>query len=306
MGGIPIRRLFGFGFARSHDTMSTMPIISEVAGGSEQRPHRMLTVCGGTNVGSKREQNQDTFVIADLESGRVSKPCISTDVWVSRPGVLMLVCDGMGGPPAGDVAAQLAASSIKNDLQAEGENVGQAPAHSLKRAVVGANRKILDEANAHPEERGMGTTCTAALLSPDRLAVAQVGDSRAYLLREGQLRVLTRDQNLGAQLLDAGVLQIHEIETFPYRRALSQALGTRPNVKPVITDVDLREGDRVLLCSDGLHGPVSDETIGAIMSGTADISEVSTSLIEAALAAGGPDNVTVVVADCGPLTRGTN
>jgi serine/threonine protein phosphatase PrpC len=220
--------------------------------------------------------------------------------------VLMLVCDGMGGPPAGDVAAQLAATSIKNELEAEGENVGQAPVHSLNRAVLGANRAILDEANAHPEERGMGTTCTAALLSPDRLAVAQVGDSRAYLLREGELRVLTRDQNLGAQLVDAGVLKMHEVETFPYRHALSQALGTRSHVKPVITDMDLREGDRVLLCSDGLHGPVSDEAIGAIMSSTPDISEVSTSLIAAALAAGGPDNVTVVVADCGPLERDTN
>lgn len=282
----------------------TIPDMSEVI--PEPRPHRMLTVCGGTNVGSKREQNQDTFVIADLESGRVSKPCIRTDVWVSRPGVLMLVCDGMGGPPAGDVAAQLAATSIKNDLEAEGENVGQAPAHSLNRAVLGANRAILDEANAHPEERGMGTTCTAALLSPDRLAVVQVGDSRAYLLREGQLRVLTRDQNLGAQLVDAGVLKTDEVETFPYRHALSQALGTRPHVKPVITDVDLREGDRVLLCSDGLHGPVSDEAIGAIMGATPDIGEVSTSLIAAALAAGGPDNVTVVVADCGPMKRDAN
>src|SRR5450631_4418870 len=118
---------------------------------AEERSHRMLTVCGGTNVGSARDHNQDTFVIADLESGRISRPCIRTDVWVARPGVLMLVCDGMGGRAAGDVAAQLAAESIKRRLESEGENVGHAPAHSLKRAVLRANQVILDEARTHPE-----------------------------------------------------------------------------------------------------------------------------------------------------------
>jgi protein phosphatase len=270
---------------------------------SGERPHRLLTVCGGTNVGSKRKENQDTFVIADLESGELSRPCIRTDVWVSRPGVLMLVCDGMGGPAAGAVAAQLAAASIKDELRSEGDNVGRAPVHSLKRAVQGANEAILDQAQVHPEERGMGTTCTAALASPDRLAVAQVGDSRAYLLRDGRLRVLTRDQTLAANLLDAGVLQPDEVARFPSRHIRAQALGTKADVEPVITDVELREGDRVLLCSDGLHGPVSDETIGSIMTRTRDVAEVSEALIAAALAAGGPDNVTVVVADCGPLER---
>ena len=142
-----------------------------------ERPHRMLTVCGGTNIGSEREENQDTFVIADLESGRMSRPCIRTELWVSRPGVLMLVCDGMGGRPAGEVAAQLAAAFINHELQVERDNVGQAPAQSLNRAVLGANKAILDEAKAHPEERGMGTTCTAAIVSPERLAIVQVGDS---------------------------------------------------------------------------------------------------------------------------------
>jgi PPM family protein phosphatase len=270
-----------------------------------ERPHRMLTVCGGTDVGSEREQNQDTFVIADLESGRMSRPCIRTDVWVARPGVLMLVCDGMGGRAAGEVAAELAAASIKDELQAEGENVGQFPVQSLKRAVIGANKAILDEAEAHPEERGMGTTCTAVIVSPDRLAIAQVGDSRAYLLRDGRLHTLTRDQTLASNLVDRGALAPDEVATFPLRHVLAQALGTNAKVIPVITEVELQEGDRVLLCSDGLHGPVSDENIGSIMSHTPEIEEVSQALIAAALAAGGPDNVTVVVADCGPLRQST-
>jgi serine/threonine protein phosphatase PrpC len=270
---------------------------------SEVRPHRLFTVCGGTDTGSQRHQNQDTFVIADLESGRIERPCISTEVWVARPGVLMLVCDGMGGPAAGDVAAQLAASSIKQDLEAEGDNVGRAPTHSLKRAVVQANKVILNEANAHPEERGMGTTCTAALVSPDRLAIAQVGDSRAYLLREGKLVPLTRDQTLVADLLASGALKEDQVEQFPFRHVLAQALGTKPHVTPVITDIEVREDDRVLLCSDGLHGAVPDSTIASILSTSDTVADAAQALIDAALAAGGPDNVTVVVADCGPLSE---
>jgi serine/threonine protein phosphatase PrpC len=263
----------------------------------------MLTVCGGTNVGIARCDNQDTFVIAELESGRISRPCVRTDVWVSRPGLLMLVCDGMGGAPAGDVASQVAAESIKHGLQAEGDNVAQAPNHSLERAVLGANQAILAEAKAHPEERGMGTTCTAAIVSPDRLTIAQVGDSRAYLLRDKRLRVLTRDQSMAEGLVDSGALKPDEVERSPLRHVLVQALGTHSKIQPVITDEQMRAGDRVLLCSDGLHGVVSDETIAAILSGTRDVAEVPKALIAAALAAGGPDNVTVVVADCGPLQQ---
>ena len=270
----------------------------------EERFHRMLAVCGGTNVGSARDQNQDTFVIADLESGRVSRPCIRTDVWIARPGVLMLVCDGTGGRGAGDVAAQLAAQSIKHKLESEGENVGQAPAHSLKRAVLGANQVILAEAKAHPEERGTGTTCTAAIVSPDHLAIAHVGNSRAYLLRDGRLRTLTRDQTASA-LATSRALEADDVDHFPYRHVLAQALGTSADVQPVITDVDLREGDRVVLCSDGLHGTVSDQVISSILTSTPEVAEVSGALIAAALAAGGPDDITVVVADCGPLKRRT-
>lgn len=269
------------------------------------RPHRVFTVCGGTTVGSEREENRDTFVIADLESGQVSRPCIRTDVWVSRPGVLMLVCDGTGDVAAGVGAAELAAASIKHGLEAEGDNVGQAPGYSLKRAVLGANKAILAEVEAHPEERGKGTTCTAAIISPDLLAIAQVGDSRAYLLREGRLHVLTRDQTLASELIDAGVSRPDQIEDLPSRHVLTQALGRRADVQPVITDVELREGDRVLLCSDGLYVPVGDETIAAILGGTPDVLEVSQALIAAAFAAGGRDNVTVVVADCGPMNRRT-
>lgn len=276
---------------------------SVVVVSDSRSPHRILTVCGGTNVGADRKKNQDTFVIAELDSGRVSRPCLRTDVTVSRPGLLMVVCDGMGGAAAGEVASRLAAMSIKEHLQTEGKRAGAAPAQSLEEAVLNANHAILGEAQTHPETKGMGTTCTAAILSPERLAVAQVGDSRAYLLRDGRLRPLTRDQTIAAQLVDSGALRPDEVDRFPYRHVLSQALGTQRDVDPVITDEELREGDRVLLCSDGLHGLVSDDAIAQILGSAGDVAVASETLIAAAVSAGSPDDVTVIVAECGPMER---
>jgi protein phosphatase len=247
----------------------------------------------------RSDTHRDTFVIADLESGRVSRPCIRTDVWVSRPGVLMLVCDG--GPPAGEVAAQLTAVSIRHRLEAEGENVGRAPVHSLRRALQGANRALLAEADSHPAERGMTTTCTAAIVSPDRLALVQAGDSRAYLFRDGSLQTLT-DGETPVELRGGGD-PTPAAARASQREAASQTLGTQADVQPATADVDLRAGDRVLLCSNGLHGLVSDAAIEAILMRTPEVAEASEALISAALAAGGADNVTVVIADCGPLER---
>jgi protein phosphatase len=265
--------------------------------------HRELAVWGGTDIGSKREQNQDAFVITNLASSRTSHVPERVDVFLSRPGVLLLVCDGMGGAPAGDVAAQLAAVAIEDELRAAAAEVVREPGVMLKRAVEGANGAIRAEASAHPEERGMGTTCTAAVCSPEGLSVAQVGDSRAYIFRDRHLERLTRDQTIAARLVDEGVLEPSQVASFPFRHVLAQALGTEGNVRPVVTDHDLRENDRVLICSDGLHGPVDERTIAAILAAVPGAEEAARALIDAALTAGGPDNVTVVVADCGPLDR---
>jgi len=266
-----------------------------------QSPQRLLTVCGGTDIGSKRQQNQDTFVIADLESGVISRPCVRTDVSISRPGLLLLVCDGMGGAAAGDVAAHLAAVSIKHELEIAGSTVVRAPDRSLEHAISQANRAIFNEAETHPAEKGMGTTCTAAIVSPEKIAIAQVGDSRAYLLRDANLRALTRDQTIAAELFGAGALDHQQVARSPFRHILAQALGTKGHVEPVMTDVDMREGDRLLLCSDGLHGPLPDADIAAILNRQPDPFLAAQGLIAAAIAAGGPDNVTVIVANCGVL-----
>ncbi len=134
----------------------------------------------------------------------------------------------------------------------------------MKSAVWGANGAILAEAKAHPETRGMGTTCTAAIVLPDRLFIAQVGDSRAYLLRDRRLQLLTRDQTMADQLVEAGILRPEDVDTFAYRHVLIQAVGTRSTIEPITSEVRLRRGDRILLCSDGLHGPVSAQEIARV------------------------------------------
>jgi len=257
-----------------------------------------VTVCGATDIGLVRPKNEDTFMIADLKSGQLSNPCIGTDFSVSSGGVLLLVCDGMGGHAAGDIASRIAADAIKQVLVSEGPTVKQHPVESLKHAVLDANQAVLNEANANPAEQGMGTTCTAAIVLPTRLVVGQVGDSRAYLLRDGQLRALTRDQSLASQLQELGLLNSEQARLSPHRNVLLQALGGRTRLEPVIIEVDLRAGDRLLLCSDGLHGSVTDERIADIVGTTRDVTAAAQSLIAEALHAGGPDNVTVLVAEC--------
>lgn len=257
-----------------------------------------LAICGATDIGSRRRSNQDTFVIADLRSGDLSNPCTRTDIPLSSQGILLLVCDGMGGAAAGDLAARIAAESIKQQLVNAGPALARHPDESLKDAVWGANGAVLAEAKAHPEARGMGTTCTAAIVLPDRLCVAQVGDSRAYLSRDGHLQLLTRDQTMADRLVELGALRSEDVSTYVHRNVLLQAVGTQSTIEPIMTEVRLRRGDRLLLCSDGLHGSIADDEIAEILSGTADMNECARALIEAALAAGGPDNVTVVVADC--------
>ncbi len=261
-------------------------------------PAQRVAICGATDIGASRANNQDTFVIADLRSGDLSNPCRRTEIPLSAQGILLLVCDGMGGAAAGDLAAHIAAEAIKQQLVGSPGAPAPDPEESLKSAVCGANRAVLAQAEARPETRGMGTTCTAAIVLPDRLFVVQVGDSRAYLLRDGRLQLLTRDQTMADQLVESGALRPEDVATFPYRHVLVQAVGTRSTIEPIASEARLHRGDRILLCSDGLHGPVPDQEIARILGGTTDINRVAHGLIQAALAAGGPDNVTVVVADC--------
>jgi serine/threonine protein phosphatase PrpC len=253
---------------------------------------------GRTAVGLVREHNEDNFVIANLTSGEVSeRETVFTDC-VGNGGLLFAVCDGMGGAAAGEVASQMAV-----DVLLEAMRRGGAPgerdvlARRLVSAVEEAGRRIFDSAQKERSRRGMGTTATAAVLVDKVLFLAEVGDSRAYLLRAGQLKQLTKDQSLVNQLIEAGHLTEAEAEAFEHSNIILQALGTSETVQVDLTFVELRRGDRLMMCSDGLSGLVHGDTLRDTLSGIDDPAECTAALVRFAEAGGGHDNITVVVID---------
>lgn len=256
-----------------------------------------IKVFGRTDVGQIREHNEDNFLVADLT--RRSRSLMEADRMqvVGERGTVMGVCDGMGGAAAGEVASQLAVDIIYEKLT-EGEPPRDADdlARRLVYAVEEAGVRIFNEARADRSRRGMGTTATIASLMGTRLFLAQVGDSRAYVLRNGALVQVTRDQSLVNQLIEAGQLTEEEAETFEHNNIILQALGTAETVQVDLTDVDLRKGDLLLLCSDGLSGMIRADEIREVLLKVREPLEACKELTERANLAGGHDNITVIVA----------
>ena len=174
-------------------------------------------------------------------------------------GAALLVCDGMGGAAAGEVASQMAVDSIFDAMAASEPQDRDGFARLLRRAVQHANERIFIQSRDNQSERGMGTTCTVASLVDETLIIAQIGDSRCYVLRDGKLAQVTKDQSLAWQLIEAGAMTADEAKAFEHANIILQALGVQERVEVVLSQVTLRKGDVALLCSDGLHGPVADE-----------------------------------------------
>lgn len=259
-------------------------------------PKSTVVVHGATDVGRARDHNEDAFAIVDMSSGPLIAPDAETTVALAQEGLFLAVYDGMGGHAAGEVAAAMAAKSIERDLRRMVSDGRTDPAEALRESLRAANQEILAESQRRDCKPGMGTTSTAALLFADRAVFAEVGDSRAYLLRGGTLTQLTHDQSLVATMLEAGLLTAEEAKSFPHTNVILQALGVQEKLDPVATEVQTQPGDLILLCSDGLHGPVPDQDIAAILRREPTLTDCAEALIQAALDAGGPDNVTVVLA----------
>jgi serine/threonine protein phosphatase PrpC len=206
---------------------------------------------------------------------------------------LAVVADGMGGHAAGEVASSAAVSALAH---LDEDEVSVDLLDVLAVAVQEANEQLRDMVASEPQLDGMGTTLTVLLASGSRLGVAHVGDSRAYLLREGELTMVTHDQTLVQRMVDEGRITLEQAERHPQRALLTQALDGREGVEPDLSLRELRQGDRYLLCSDGLSGVVHEETIAETLQ-TPDADRAAERLIELALKGGGPDNVTVVIAD---------
>jgi serine/threonine protein phosphatase PrpC len=257
-------------------------------------------VFGRTDVGRTREHNEDAFAVADLTANRATlHPDVRTHISGER-GSLFMVADGMGGAAAGEIASAMAVDVVLRELERLWINVGRHDAatfaQALKHATAAANAEINAFATQHPEYRGMGTTATIAGLLGDTLYLAQVGDSRAYLIREGIARQLTKDQSLMQKLVEAGELTEEEAEHSERRNIILQALGPEATVKVDLTHQVVRRGDVLVLCSDGLSGQVGKDDIARIVSEEHDLVVMCKRLVDRANENGGPDNITVIVA----------
>jgi len=237
-----------------------------------------LRAAARSDVGRCRTANEDAFALAP-ELG------------------LFLVADGMGGHVAGQVASQLAVRTAVAALEAL-DDAALPLSRRLQRCVVAANQGILDTAEAKPELRGMGTTLVALLAGGGRLALAHVGDSRAYLSRGGRLHQLTDDHTLVGELLRRGELSRDDAGTHPQRHVLTRALGAARRVEADFAELTPQVGDVILLCSDGLTQHVSDEELAEQTGGNEPLNRVCDRLIALANERGGSDNITVTLVRC--------
>ena len=237
-----------------------------------------LSTFAGTDVGRTRSGNEDSYVC-----GRT----------------VFAVADGLGGHQGGEVASAAAVEPLAALDGREFADPAEA-AEALAGAIAKANSAILDQASGNPSLWGMGTTVTAAAVAGDHLQLAHVGDSRAYLLRDGSFGQLTTDHTVVGELVRRGRLTPEQAAIHPERSILTRAVGLDPRV-PVDTPdpLELHDGDQVLLCSDGLTEAVDDDRIAELLSAAADGEAACRSLIDAANAAGGPDNITVVLLRAG-------
>lgn len=263
-----------------------------------------VSACGRSDRGRRRRDNEDCFLALDLadpssalrlEEGAVG--AMGPLEFPLRPqGAILLVADGMGGRAGGAKASSMAIAAVE-EMMLDGLDRDRSEADfaaRLTRALEAANLAIHECGRSGPES-GMGSTATLAGILGQTVYVAQVGDSRAYLVRPRSLGRLTRDQSLVQDLIDSGVLD--EGDTRGMRdNTILQALGPTPSVRPVVTHHRLRRGDTLLLCSDGLSGVVHDDEIAAAVYAQAGCEDLCGRLIALANERGGPDNITVVVA----------
>ncbi len=221
------------------------------------------------------------------DTGRARR--VNEDAYFARS-PLFVLADGMGGAQAGEVASRLAADTFAAGLPEGGSSEERLAAQTLE-----ANRRIHDHSRTDRDRAGMGTTLTAAYVDGDEVALAHVGDSRAYLLREGELTRLTRDHSLVDELVRRGKLTEEEAAEHPQRSIITRALGPEPFVEVDTLTHPLHDGDVLLLCSDGLTSMVSEADVGEILRTAPSLGNAGRALVDAANEAGGRDNITVVL-----------
>ncbi len=216
------------------------------------------------------------------------------DCWSIDPALrVAIIADGMGGAACGEIASAVAVEAVLDHLRRHGDQA--APAESIEQAIREANRRVLNRATREEACAGMGSTLVVAFWDLPRLIVANVGDSRAYLWRDGALTQLSYDQTLANELRARFGLSEEDVSNFPHRHVLTMAVGASSELAIRTREAALAPGDEVLLCSDGLSGPVAETAIAGTLSRDAPLPFQVEQLISQAKAAGAPDNVTVVL-----------
>ena len=264
-------------------------------------PEFHVTVVARTDIGHVRKHNEDAYVVADLTTNRTpdrSAPKATLDV--GERGVLLAVADGMGGAQSGDVASGLVVETLRRALDKALES-GLRNAVALESAVQSAHRVVWNTGEGAQQSgpTRMGATLTAAYITELVAFIAEVGDSRAYLLRAGELTRLTRDQTLVQALVDTGTLTEEQANDSTMKSVILQAMGHQPAVDVALARLELRDRDCLVLCSDGLTGVVTDEELRVAILGSRQLEIAADALVAKALERGGPDNVTVILAGIG-------
>lgn len=252
-----------------------------------------ISAYGKTDVGRRRKNNEDGFVIRDLTSETSFDGTGVPEQLLGSQGLLLAVCDGMGGHHAGEVASSLALETLETEMQ---QLAAECPRPDLfKKAVEAVNRRVWTEASLHPKLSGMGTTLTAALVCPERVLIAHIGDSRAYFVREGRVEQITKDQSIAGTLVSSGQMTEEQARQTPFRNILLQAVGTKEKVNIALDGINLVPGDILLLCSDGLSGKVDVADLARHLKGE-NLQSSADALVALANERGGEDNITVVIA----------
>lgn len=266
-----------------------------------------ISVFAQTDVGKVRQNNEDNFLVADLTEGTcrtATDPGESTasalTIKVGEKGFVAAVSDGMGGALAGEVASDLAVKTVKR-LMLKFQSLPQYARFSFgeqfRLAVEQANKLIHSRSQSSPHLAGMGATFTGLAYHQGQAYLAQVGDSRAYILRGSQIVQVTKDQSLVGQLVDAGFLTEEQSQEHPYRNIILQALGAQPDTVVVLDRLTLHRHDRFLLCSDGLSNKVHGPTIMEVINSSANLQQAVERLISLANERGGEDNITVILCE---------
>lgn len=242
-----------------------------------------IATAAATDVGRRRSGNEDSFSLWTAAEGQAH-----------AADTLLVVCDGMGGSNAGEIASRMAVDAVLRELASAAPDD---TATVLSHAVQVANGEIWDYSRTHVDLNGMGTTCTVLAVRGDEVLVAHVGDSRAYLVRGHQARQITTDHSLVAQLVARQQITPEEARHDPRRNVVTRSVGVAPDVEVDVVAVGepLRDGDTLVVCSDGLHGQMSDGEIAAIAMSTS-LEDACRDLIALANERGGPDNITVALA----------